>query len=135
MLARTEKGFTLIEFMIAMSVLSISLLAYASALPTAVQIMHRTSSYSEAISLTQQRLETIRNLSFANVLAAGGAQTVTGAHATTFTVTTSVGPVVGGVVVATGAAPNRFADVTVATTWVEQGQPKSLRLAVIVAEF
>jgi len=127
LVGKDEQGFTLMEFMIASLVLTVSMLAYVSALPTSVQVMHRASSYSEAVALTQQRAETIRNLSFANILLANGvASSATGSHATAFTLTTTVAAV--------GAAPNRYADVTVLTTWTEQGQAKNLRLAFVVAE-
>ena len=61
---KQEKGFTIIELLIAVSVLSIGILGVASMQVMAIQGNHTASNITEATVLAQDRLEELKALAY-----------------------------------------------------------------------
>jgi type IV pilus modification protein PilV len=63
----SDKGFTILEVLVAISLLSVGMLAVASLMGTSI----KTSSYSQALTqannLAQERLETLQSISYNNL--------------------------------------------------------------------
>lgn len=67
-----DKGFTLVELMVAMLVFGIGLTALAQAIPQGMQVRAKSQQLSTASSLAQQEVERLRSLPFNDAdLAAG----------------------------------------------------------------
>ncbi len=66
-MSRSDKGFTIIEVLIAISLLSVGILAVGSLMGTSI----KTSSYSQALTqannLAQERLETLQSIDYNNL--------------------------------------------------------------------
>ena len=67
-LSLKSKGFTLIEILIAIIILSISLLALAGLMATTTQNTSFGGHITEAITLAQDRLEELRVTQWANIV-------------------------------------------------------------------
>ncbi len=63
-----ENGFSAIEVLIAMSILAVALLAIASMFPTAYTNVDRSGEETMAATLAQQRIEWLRNQSYASLV-------------------------------------------------------------------
>ena len=57
--ARAESGFTLIEVMIAMTILSIGLMSIAVAQLTAIKVSSRSKHLQDAMFLARERMDTL----------------------------------------------------------------------------
>ncbi len=69
---RKERGFSLLEVLVAVSILAVAILAAASMFPTAYTNMNRSGVDTVAVTLAQQRFEWLRNQAYtAAALAAG----------------------------------------------------------------
>ncbi len=97
-----EGGFSLVEVLIAMSILSVGLMALAQMQIVAMRFNRQNAQRAEAENVAQEQMETVINTTWAppagppgaNVLALDGTQDVT-RNGNTYHVTTSVpGPVV-----------------------------------------
>ncbi|MBI4537480.1 MAG: prepilin-type N-terminal cleavage/methylation domain-containing protein [candidate division NC10 bacterium] len=79
------QGFTIIETMIAASIMVVALLAIAAVLPTADMSLHQSGQISKAISLAQEMIEMIKNDPFTDLPAYNGVDTrTTGTYPTDF---------------------------------------------------
>lgn len=59
--ARQHDGFTMMEVLIAATIMVVALLGIASVLPSAQMNLHQSGQVSKAISLAQQMIETLKN--------------------------------------------------------------------------
>jgi len=66
-LKKRQGGFTLMELLMASTIMVVALLGIASVLPTADMTLHRSGQITKAISLAQEMLEMIRNDPFTNL--------------------------------------------------------------------
>ena len=66
---KNMKGFTLIEVMIASTILLLALLPIASIFPDAYRNVDRSGEQTVALTLAQQRIEWLRNQSYAALTA------------------------------------------------------------------
>ena len=64
-----NKGFSLIELLIAVTVLAIGLLAIAGLQATAIRGNFHANTISQATSFAEQGIEAIRNMDYANIVA------------------------------------------------------------------
>jgi prepilin-type N-terminal cleavage/methylation domain-containing protein len=72
---RGPRGFTLVELLVASSILVVALLGIASVLPTADVTLHQAGQISKAVSLAQQMIETIKNDPFTELTRYHGVDT------------------------------------------------------------
>jgi prepilin-type N-terminal cleavage/methylation domain-containing protein len=59
--APAARGFTILEVLIASSIMVVALLGIASVLPTADMSLHQSGQISKAVSLAQEMIEMIKN--------------------------------------------------------------------------
>lgn len=64
---RNEKGMTLIEILMALSILAVGMLALATIFPTGYLRMNRAHYREEAIRLVEEGIEMAKSLSFDNI--------------------------------------------------------------------
>lgn len=92
-----EGGFSLVEVLIAMSILSVGLMALAQMQIVAMQMNRSNTNRAEGEMIAQQQMETVINATWgvngAPILALAGTNTVT-RNNITYNVTTTVGDVV-----------------------------------------
>ena len=81
---QTEKGFTLIEVMIALVLFAVGLLAFAGLEVVALRNSTYSKEYSKANTYAQQKVEELKGVSWASV--AGGSDTLEGKFTRTWTV-------------------------------------------------
>lgn len=132
----TVAGFSIIEVLITAIIVAVALLAIATMFPTAATNVDYNAALTRATALAQQRIEQLKNDSFATLagmdtanvpptLPASEEQAVTEAN-NTFTRRTWVQ--------VAGATPTREATVTVMLEWEEPSGTKTLRLDTLIAE-
>jgi len=81
-----QNGFTILEVMIAISILAIGLLAVFSSQNMAIQGNNRANRLTEAMTLAQDKVEELLALPFANVNATGSPVNDPGGYTITWTV-------------------------------------------------
>ena len=72
---RKGEGFSLLEVLIAISILAVAILAIASMFPTAYTTVHRSGVDTVAVTLAQQRFEELRNQAYLSAALAAGTTT------------------------------------------------------------
>ena len=89
---RSERGFTLIEVLLAIGVMSVALLAMSGMMTTSYRTIDRSGEHTAATVLSMQRLEFLRNQAFtSSTLSAGTTtETLTGTYAGYSRITTIV---------------------------------------------
>jgi prepilin-type N-terminal cleavage/methylation domain-containing protein len=89
---KNERGFTLIEVLVAFAMISVALLAMSGMMTSAYSTIDRSGEQTAASVLGQQRLEFLRNQAFtSSALSAGTTtETLTGTYAGYRRVTTVV---------------------------------------------
>jgi Tfp pilus assembly protein PilV len=117
------RGLTVIETLVAASVVLVALVAVASMFPTASFNVTEGGRMSRAAALAQGALEAAKNTPFASLAsgACSGATVPTG-YTCAQTVTLS------------GASPNRVAAVTVSVTWRSAQRSGTVSLATRLSE-
>jgi prepilin-type N-terminal cleavage/methylation domain-containing protein len=65
--ARNEPGFTLVEVLMAASILLVALLGIGSTLPTATMSLQHSGQISKAVSLAQEMIEMVKNDPFSQL--------------------------------------------------------------------
>jgi prepilin-type N-terminal cleavage/methylation domain-containing protein len=77
MVSRSRSGFTLIEVLIALSIIAIALSAYCSSIFGAQQTQNRSISQSRALEQIQKVIEQIQNTNYASVQTSWDGQSFT----------------------------------------------------------
>ncbi|MFQ5456981.1 MAG: prepilin-type N-terminal cleavage/methylation domain-containing protein [Myxococcota bacterium] len=104
---RTEKGFTLVEVMLALSILAFGLLSVAAMQLNAIRGSAFAAGLSEATEGTQQAIELQLSIPYASM--ANGNDTITGPRGTVLTRTWTVA----------NPTPD-YATITATTTYVDE---------------
>jgi prepilin-type N-terminal cleavage/methylation domain-containing protein len=73
--ARRHDGFTLLEVLLAATIMVVALLGIASVLPSADMNIHQAGQISKAVSLAQQLIETLKNDPFSSLPSYQGVDT------------------------------------------------------------
>jgi prepilin-type N-terminal cleavage/methylation domain-containing protein len=84
---QTQKGFSLIEVMIALVLFAVGLLAFAGLEVVALRNSTYSKDYGKANTYAQQKVEQMKGMSWASV--SGGSDTLEERFARTWTVTTT----------------------------------------------
>ena len=115
-----DRGMTLLEILVAVTVLCVGLLAVVVMFPTSSGNIDHAGKVSKATALAQEKMEEYRNTTFDSITA--GSDTPTG-----FTRNWTVADA--------GSAPFRLRTVTVIVGWPSTlGRPKSITLQTFIAE-
>jgi prepilin-type N-terminal cleavage/methylation domain-containing protein len=114
-----DQGLTLLEILVAVTVLCVGVLAVAVMFPTSSGNMDYGGNISQATALAQEKIEESRNLSFDSVTAGNDAPT---GYTRIWTVSDS------------GTAPFRLRTLTVTVSWTATGRPGNVVLQTFIAE-
>lgn len=74
---RRAAGFTLVELLVAASILVVALLGIAAVLPTADMSLHQAGQISKAVALAQEMIEMVKNDPFSQLSLYNGVDTRT----------------------------------------------------------
>ena len=125
------RGFTVVETLVAASVVLVGLLAIAGMFPTASFNVDQGGRMSRAVALAQGALEAVKNSPFppasgtcSGTTAPDGSSTVPAGYTCSQTVNVPVNP----------SAPNRLATVTVAVGWTARLRGGTVSLATRLSE-
>lgn len=72
-----REGFTLVEVLVAATILVVALLGIAAVLPTADMSLHQAGQISKAVALTQEMIEMVKNDPFSQLSLYSGVDTRT----------------------------------------------------------
>ena len=115
-------GFTLVESMLTLAIMSMGLLALAGLQITALRGNALSRRMTTAVSLAEQRLEQLKNTSYTNIQAEAATQvTASNLHFTRQ------------VTVTTGPLPNTKS-VSVLVSWQDQATTHTLPIATIIGQ-
>jgi len=126
---RDKKGFSLVEFMIAISILGIGLLALAGLQSTAIRGNRTSKDVTSAILLAEKKMEELKNTSF-TALANGtfndsnNPLTSTGGTGGIFTRSWTI---------STYSGSTYMKQITITITWTEGGLSKSASLDTVIS--
>lgn len=101
----SNRGFSILELLVASTILVVALLGIAAVLPTADMTLHQAGQTSKAVSLAQEMIEMMKNDPFADLPAYNGVDT-----RTTSTYPVDLSPIVPG-------NPGNFVGGTNITKW------------------
>ncbi len=82
--SKGSKGFSLIEVLIALVILSISLLGMASLMSTATKYNASGGRLTEATTFAQDKLETLRIAPWTQIVSSAAADAITGSTGTSY---------------------------------------------------
>jgi type IV pilus assembly protein PilV len=115
-------GFTLVESMLTLAIMSVSLLALAGLQITALRGNALSRRITTAASIAEQRIEQLKNTSYANIQAEAATQvTASNLHFTRQ------------VIVTNGPLPNTKS-VSVLVSWQDQSKTHTLPIATIIGQ-
>jgi type IV pilus assembly protein PilV len=115
-------GFTLVESMLTLAIISVSLLALAGLQITALRGNALSRRITTAASIAEQRIEQLKNTSYANIQAEAATQvTASNLHFTRQ------------VIVTNGPLPNTKS-VSVLVSWQDQSKTHTLPIATIIGQ-
>ena len=115
-------GFTLVESMLTLAIMSMSLLALAGLQITALRGDALSRRITTAVSIAEQRIEQLKNTSYANIQAEAATQvTASNLHFTRQ------------VIVTNGPLPNTKS-VSVLVSWQDQSKTHMLPIATIIGQ-
>jgi prepilin-type N-terminal cleavage/methylation domain-containing protein len=120
-----ERGFSLIEILIAISILSVGLLALAQMQVFAMHQNSKINTRNQAIGIAQDRIELVVATDYQNINTLSGTLVVPEhEYGTAYTIVTTVND----------HPASRYADVEVKVTWYENYQPKSFSLVMLKSD-
>ena len=115
-------GFTLVESMLTLAIMSVSLLALAELQITALRGNALSRRITTAVSIAEQRIEQLKNTSYTNIQAEAATQvTASNLHFTRQ------------VIVTNGPLPNTKS-VSVLVSWQDQSKTHTLPIATIIGQ-
>ena len=115
-------GFTLVESMLTLAIMSMGLLALAGLQITALRGNALARKMTTAVSIAEQRIEQLKNTSYTNIQAEAATQvTASNLHFTRQ------------VTVTTGPLPNTKS-VSVLVSWQDQAKTHTLPIATIIGQ-
>ena len=118
----SNAGFTLVESMLTLAIMSMSLLALAGLQITALRGDALSRRITTAVSIAEQRIEQLKNTSYANIQAEAATQvTASNLHFTRQ------------VIVTNGPLPNTKS-VSVLVSWQDQSKTHMLPIATIIGQ-
>ena len=118
----SNAGFTLVESMLTLAIMSMGLLALAGLQITALRGNALARRMTTAVSIAEQRLEQLKNTSYTNIQAEAATQvTASNLHFTRQ------------VTVTTGPLPNTKS-VSVLVSWQDQATTHTLPIATIIGQ-
>lgn len=116
----TSRGFTLLEVLMALSILSVALLALAQMSAIAIRGNAVGAKLTQAITVTQDKLEEMKNLTYTQVVATANGTDTFGVITRSWTITT---PTPG------------LAQIQVTATWTDMNQKaRTVRLTTEVTQ-
>jgi prepilin-type N-terminal cleavage/methylation domain-containing protein len=115
-------GFTLVESMFTLAIMSMSLLALAGLQITALRGNALARSITTAVSIAEQRIEQLKNTSYANIQAEAATPVTASNLHFTRQVTVTNGPL-----------PNTKS-VSVLVSWQDQSKTHTLPIATIIGQ-
>ena len=115
-------GFTLVESMLTLAIISVSLLALAGLQITALRGNALSRRITTAASIAEQRIEQLKNTSYANIQAEAATQVTASNLQFTRQVTVTNGPL-----------PNTKS-VSILVSWQDQSQTHMLPIATIIGQ-
>jgi type IV pilus assembly protein PilV len=115
-------GFTLVESMLTLAIMSMSLLALAGLQITALRGNALARRITTAVSIAEQRIEQLKNTSYANIQAEAATQVSASNLHFTRQVTVTNGPL-----------PNTKS-VSVLVSWQDQSKTHTLPIATIIGQ-
>lgn len=116
-----QRGMTLLEVLVAATVVCVGLLAVAVMFPTSSTNIDYGGKTSKATAIAQEKLEELRNTSFASMVA--GSDTPTG-YSRSWTLSDA------------GGSPFRLRTLSVTVSWPSAtGRPNSVTLQTLFAEY
>src|SRR5262249_15892184 len=115
-------GFTLVESLLTLAIMSMSLLALAELQITALRGNTLSRSMTTAVSIAEQTIEQLKNTSYANIRAEAATQVTASNLYFTRQVTVNNGPL-----------PNTKS-VSVLVSWQDQSTTHTLPLATIIGQ-
>lgn len=120
-----ERGYSLVEVMVAVSLLSAVLIPIVLILSSSATSMSASSNRSVASNLAQEKMEELRNTLYDSIVNATDSKTV---NRVTFTRETSVMVAPPELGVATDASVKK---ITITVSWQEDGKIRSISLVTI----
>ena len=115
-------GFTLVESMLTLAIISVSLLALAGLQITALRGYALSRRITTATSIAEQRIEQLKNTSYTNIQAEAATPVTASNLHFTRQVTVTNGPL-----------PNTKS-VSVLVSWQEQSKPHTLPIVTIIGQ-
>lgn len=119
---KNSKGFTLIEVLITLIILSISLLALAGLMATTTKSNANGGHITEATTVAQDRLEQLRAVRWEDIGVGNSSDHVTGSTGVTYTRDSNVNPI-----------NTSLKEVTVTVRWIDR-TPHLVRLHSVVSQ-
>jgi len=119
-LRKDQKGFTLLEFLIAVMVLSIGLLGMASLTGAMINFNRTAYNSTKAVTLAEEKMEELRNLSYQSLLDESTSDSDTESIFTR------------GWTLEFGEPDDGMTTITVTVTWTWKGTSKSIDIKSIV---
>ena len=117
-----KAGFTLVESMLTLAIMSVGLLALAGLQITALRGNDLSRRRTTAVSIAEQRLEQLKNTPYTNIQAEAASEVTASNLHFTRQVTVTDGPL-----------PNTKS-VSVLVSWQDQSQTHTLPLATIIGQ-
>ena len=117
-----KAGFTLVESMLTLAIMSVGLLALAGLQITALRGNDLSRRMTTAVSIAEQRLEQLKNTPYTNIQAEAASEVTASNLHFTRQVTVTNGPL-----------PNTKS-VSVLVSWQDQSQTHTLPLATIIGQ-
>lgn len=117
---RNSQGFTLIEVLMALSILSVALLTLAQMSVIAIRGNAVSAKLTQAITVTQDKLEELKNLTYSQIIATANGTDTFGVITRSWTITTPTPGLAQVQVTTTWTDMNRKARTIILTTEVTQ---------------
>jgi type IV pilus assembly protein PilV len=117
-----DAGFTLVESMLALAIMSVGLLALAGLQITALRGNALSRSMTTAVSIAEQRLEQLKNTPYSDIQAEAATQVTASNLHFTRQVTVTNGPL-----------PNTKS-VSVLVSWQDQSKTHTLPIATLIGQ-